>query len=109
MNLLYCSTNDRYYRKAQFDIATRQNGRLVEDDGHVIVRLGGRALPESVPWARIQRAICPDCSATLELVDIDPCPHTTDDQYWKVNMGNHPPTRRCELCGVTQTAVYVFE
>lgn len=108
MQLLYCSACDKYYSRAEFDIATRQPGRIGTQGDVFGVRLGSRSLPEKVPWARVQRAICLDCGAVLELFDIDPCPHESDDQYWQVNTSNTPPTRKCELCNVRETATYYF-
>lgn len=112
MKLLYCAVCDVYTKAGEFDFATRQRGKVeIQDDGSVLVLLGsgGKALPDSLPWARVQTAYCLDCGGTLTVEDVEPCPHISapSDAYWRV-YNDKPPYRICQLCGTRQTATYVW-
>ena len=112
MKLLYCASCDLYGKVGEFDFATRQRGKveILEDDS-VIVRLGsgGKALPDSVPWSKVQVAYCLVCDGMMTVEDVDPCPHISapKEEYWRV-YNDKPPYRICQLCGVRQTATYVW-
>jgi len=107
MKLLYCPTCDTYTVKANFDIATRHPGRLEIQDGAIVAHLGGRSVPEYVPLAQIQRAYCMVCDAQLEIRDVDPCPHESDEQYWIIKAEWPIPARVCSLCRFRQLGHYV--
>jgi hypothetical protein len=109
MKLLYCLTCGTYTLKANFDFETRHPGKLVRDNGGVVIKIGGRSLPETVPISKAQAAYCMVCGTELEIQEVDPCPHESDDRYWIVNPDARPPSRKCELCQIREQGRLVVE
>jgi len=112
MKLLYCADCDLYTKDAEFDFSTRQRGKAeVQADGSVVIRLGsgGKTLPDTVPWSKVQVAYCLKCGGEMTVEDVEPCPHITspNDAYWNIYRDN-PPYRICQLCKAKQTASWVW-
>lgn len=108
MKFFKCPNCDNFSREADATVALRVRIVLHQDQSWSAANEGSDApYHEKIEELDLSSALCIMCEKSpLELVEVEQCPHETDESYWNY----YGTTRRCRLCGEEQKAkTVVFE